>query len=1153
MGLFAGVHLASTLARGAEDLEHDFAQPPDGAKPWVNWFWLDGNITREGITADLEAMERVGIGGALLMDVTQDIPAGPVRFGSQQWREMFRHTVAEAQRLGLKISMNNAPGWSGSGGPWITPDLAMQKLVWSKTNLFGPAHFEDALPPAPMMLGSYHDVAVLAFPTLVGDGASVPGFGPRITGNLAEGFVGGKLLDGDPSTFVMLPLASPQKPQCVQVEFAEPFTASHIKLTGVESSQAFAGVLQVSNDGRSFRNIREFQNRRADLLLDFEQLSARYFRILFTRASSLSSHLEFSDLELVPSFRIELAQAKAGLGRWTTIPASPPSVPSYSIIKPDSIIDLTSSVTPGGRLSFEVPKGQWTVLRFGFTPTGKENHPVPAEGRGLECDKLSREAIEAHFQAFLGKLIADTGGTAAGAFSATHIDSWENGYQNWTPHFAEEFRKRRGYDLTRFLPTFSGRIVGDLEVSERFLWDVRRTIADLWADNYAGRLAELSHEHGLQLSIEAYANGPFDNLLYAGRADVPMAEFWAEPDDNSRFHTSRSMASAAHTYGKEVIAAEAFTAYPKDAKWQNHPFSLKPLADAAFCEGINRIVFHRYAHQPWLDRKPGMTMGQWGVHYERTETWWEQSKPWHDYLARCQFLLQRGLFVADICYLTEEGGFNDPPTPDKLEPPPPAGYTYDLVCPEVVLKRMTVKDGSVSLPDGMSYSLLLLPGTNTMSPQLLRKIKELVEAGATVVGPPPTKSPSLSDYPLCDAEVKKVANEVWGDCDGKNRREHRLGKGRILWGEPLNQILAQQGLAPDFEQLSSISGNPLRSVHRRIERSDFYFVANSNLQPVIAECVFRVAGRQPEIWQPDTGKISKPASWREKAGRTTMILNLDPAGSLFVVFRDQATNFDPVTLLTRDGKPDLSSKITPGASGKLELLADQPGRYQMKTASGRLIEREVRDLPRAREITGPWDLHFPGKSGAPERVTLERLISWTEHRDPGVKYFSGIATYRKILPVSAELLTNDLRLYLDLGKVCIIAEVKVNEREMGILWKPPFRLDVSDVLKSGENALEIRVVNLWPNRLIGDEQLADDCQWGPAQADYGSPLKGWPKWLLEGKPSPTGRLTFTTWKHWTRDSQPLESGLLGPVMLQVKKRIIVEAPRSRAEGPKDTL
>ena len=1004
-----GSALASPSAPATE-LEREFAHPPASARPWVNWFWMDGNISREGITADLEAMQRVGIGGALLMDVTQDIPPGPVRFNQPQWHEMFKHASAEARRLGLELSLNNAPGWSGSGGPWITPELAMQKVVWSQTFLAGPSHFEGALNPLQVERDYLQPIATVAFPTLANEGS---GGSARASGSAAP-------------------------------------------------------------------------------------------------------------------FRIPLHQAKTGMSRAgsRSEPFSP--APSGAVIARSNIVELTSRTDAQGRLVWDVPAGRWTVLRFGATATGTENHPVPPEGRGLECDKLSRKAIEAHFEAFLAPLIRETGGRSAAGFSGLHIDSWEVGFQNWTPRFREEFLKRRGYDLLKYLPTYSGRVVDSLEISERFLWDVRRTIADLEAENYAGGLAELAHAHNLQLSIEAYANGPFDNLLYAARADLPMGEFWAELDDFSRFNACKSMASAAHVYGKPIIPAEAFTSYPATAKSQNHPWSLKALGDAAFCEGINRLVIHRFAHQPWLDRPPGMTMGHFGVHYERTQTWWEQSGPWHEYLARCQFLLQRGRPAADICYLTDEGAFAEPPTRERLEPPLPEGYDYDVATPEAVLNRMRVEKGRLVLPDGVSYAVLVLPQTRRMTPGLLQRVQELVAAGALVVGPPPTNSPSLVQYPGCDQEVQTIAASLW------RAGTNQVGPARAaIQNRSLADVLEKLG--PDFQQLTRTTGFPLRWIHRSFDEGEVYFVANSNAQPVTADCAFRVTGKWPEIWHPDTGRIEKAVMWQ--ALETRLALKLDPGGSCFVVFREPASSFDPVIKFSRGGRPETNAVLSLAADGKLQLLAAEAGTYEATTRSGWNGKVEVPRLPRPPEVSGPWEVRFPPNLGAPAQTLLPQLISWSRHSDPGIKYFSGQATYRKVLKLGPDLLSPHRRLYLDLGKVQVIAQVRVNGHDLGVLWKPPFTVELTGSARVGDNELEIKVTNLWPNRLIGDEQLPDDCQWGPRDPAQGAPLAAWPGWLLEGKRSPTGRIAFSTWKHWFRDSPLLESGLLGPVTLRVAQEV----------------
>ena len=456
---------------------------------------------------------------------------------------------------------------------------------------------------------------------------------------------------------------------------------------------------------------------------------------------------------------------------------------------------LTGDAARNGRVNWDVPEGKWTLLRVGHTSTGKDNHPAPIGGRGLECDKLSKKAAEAAFNGLMGKLIEDSPSLVGQdkTMVSTHIDSWEVGSQNWTPGFREEFQRLRGYDPMPFFPVMTGRVVESLEVSERFLWDVRMTINDLLLENYAGHFRELARQHGMRLSLEGY-NEPADDLAYAGRADEPMGEFWSW-DKLSCGYTCMEMTSAAHVYGKKIVGAESFTA-SEGERWLGHPAYLKDMGDWAFCEGINRIVFHRYALQPWTnpDYAPGVSMGPVGLHYERTQTWWEQSRPWHDYLARCQFLLQQGLVVADFCFLAPESsphGFKSPVKAGVDRP----GYNFDGCSPEVVLNRMSVKDGRLMLPDGMSYRMLVLPDVPTMTPQLLRKIKELVSAGATVVGAPPVKSPSLTGYPQCDAEVKALATELWGtkpppvELTGSS-----FGKGRIYWG---GRIRPEDGTEPD--------------------------------------------------------------------------------------------------------------------------------------------------------------------------------------------------------------------------------------------------------------------------------------------------------------------------------------------------------------------
>jgi hypothetical protein len=795
----------------------------------------------------------------------------------------------------------------------------------------------------------------------------------------------------------------------------------------------------------------------------------------------------------------------------------------------------------------------------------------------------------------------------------------------------------------------------------------------------------------MRFTVEAYG-GPCDCIPYGGQSDEPMGEFWTP--GGGAMETCRGMASAGHVYGKRIIGAEAFTSGDQE-RWREHPALLKALGDRAFCEGINRFVFHRYALQPWLDYRPGMTMGPWGQHYERTQTWWEWTRGWHEYLARCQFMLRQGLFVADILHLQAEApplGFGQHPRP---------GYDWDECTDDAVLTRMSVRDGRIVLPDGMSYRLLVLSESRAMTPRLLRKLKELVEAGATILGPRPLKSPSLSGYPQCDEEVKTLANALWGDCDGQRVKENRLGRGRVVWGLAPEAILQQSGVPPDF-----VCAQPWRFIHRSTVEAEVYFVANGQSFETTATCAFRVAGKVPELWSPETGHVQRAGVYEEKDGVTRIALTLGPSGSVFGVFRQPAGADAPIVQVRRDGKPLLSAAPEPlpkvtvrqarygvlddpqrtrdvtqkvqrradagaftfpvtamaegddpalkvvktlvvefsidgqpftakardgdtirlrrnavgaqvekalygvledpkrtrdvrdklqrlldagessfpvarmaagddpafgvvktldveythngkrlrltgtdpetvdfvtgpappsatvqircDARGRAHLEAQEPGDYELLTASGQSRRVKVEKVPPPLEVTGPWDVSFAPGGGAPARATLGQLISWSEHSDPGVQYFSGAATYSKTIQVPGEMLGQNRRLVLELGRVQVMAQVKLNGQDLGILWKPPFRLDITEAVKLGDNALEVKVVNLWINHMIGDEQLPED-----SDRHANGTLKAWPQWVKEGKPSPTGRFTFTSWRLWKKSDPLQESGLLGPVTLRV--------------------
>ncbi len=1099
-------------AVAADALADGFRQLPPDARPHTWWHWMNGNITKDGITADLEAMARIGVGGAQIFNVAQGEPVGPVKLLSPEWRGLVKHAMTEADRLGLELSMHNCPGWSESGGPWITPPLAMQQVVWTDTHVHGPQKFSAALPQPKIVGGYYGDIAVIAFPSAAGETQDLAALAPTVTTS-APGADASALLTGAAGTAVQLPAPTTDKPQFLQFAFREPQRFGSVRLGGRDAnSMPVAGSVEVSDDGASFRKIADLPTlargrNHFSVLVPFAETTARIFRIVVTKIDARARAMVVTSVDF-GSARLSHTEEQAGFRPNADLKFEPDTAAAKTGVAPERVVDLTAKLQDG-RLEWDVPAGDWTIMRLGHTLTGQVNAPAPESGRGLEADKMSRAAVETNFNAMMGQVIADVGPLAGKSFKYVLADSWEAGCENWTPAFRAEFAQRRGYDLLPRLPALAGRVIGSVDASERFLFDYRRTIADLIAQNHYGTFQELCRQHGMQFTAEAPGIGMptiADELECKGRTDVPMGEFWMDGHNDSK-----ETAVSAHVYGAKIAAAEAFTARTADAKWSKAPFDHKMLGDLHFTLGINRFVFHRYAHQPWLDRVPGMTMGPWGTNFERTNTWWEQARAWMQYLARCQFLLQRGLFAADVCYFYGEGV---PNTLAKHEPALPAGYDYDACNAEVLLTRMSVKAGRLVLPDGMSYRLLLLSDSDRMTPAVLRKIRDLVAAGATVVGRRPERSPSLSGYPQCDDEVNKLAEEVWGNCDGLEVTEHAVGHGRVICGRPLAEVLASLGAPPDFAATDTTG--KFACIHRTIGDTEVYFISSQNAEATAATLTFRVSGRQPELWHADTGEREMPAMFADAGGRTSLPLRFDPAGSVFVVFRAPGNGLDPVATVVRDGAATAGATVDFAADGKLQLTAVQAGSYQVKTAAGKTWRANVAALPAAMEIAGPWEVRFPPNWGAPASVGFLALASWTDSANEGVKYFSGTATYVKEFELPAGTLGTGRRLWLDLGEVREVAEVSLNGRDLGVLWKPPFRADITAAAQPGKNRLKVRLTNLWPNRLIGDQRLPE------AQ-----------------------RRTWATFNPFTADSPLLPSGLLGPVTVRAQAVVGLTAVEPR--------
>ena len=1099
----AAVSFAAT-----DDLLEGFRHPPADARPQTWWHWMNGNISREGITADLEAMQRIGLGGAQIFNATQGEAPGPVKVLSPEWYSLVKHAIAEADRLGLQITMHNCMGWSESGGPWVTPADAMQRVVWSETRVHGGQALSVALPPPPLVVADYfRDIAVLAFPASPAETESIAMLAPKITANVEGGDVT-PLFTHPGGSVVELPMPTPDEPRTITLEFKAPQRCGSVRFVGREYlAMPLTGRIMASDDGKDYRFVTQLPilargRNHPSMLVTFPEITTRFLRLVVTKVDARAKALVLTAIELGGA-RLSHTEERAGFRSDASLSFSNDAVPAADTIAASGIVDVTSHVKDG-RLEWTAPPGDWTIVRFCHTPTGQMNAPAPEGGRGWECDKMSRAAVDAHFAALMGKVIADVGPLAGKAFKGVLADSWEAGSENWTPAFRTEFKSRRGYDPLPYLPVITGRVVGSVEMSERFLWDYRRTIGDLIAENHYAEFRELCRQHGMEFISEAPGiNMPTvaDELECKGRTDIPMGEFWMDGHNDSK-----EAAAAAHVYGKRVVAAEAFTAKTEDARWMKSPFDHKRLGDLHFSLGINRYVFHRYAHQPWLDRVPGMAMGRWGTNFERTNTWWEQGRAWIDYITRCQYLLQRGLPVADVCYFYGE---NVPNTLARAEPPLPAGYDYDVCNAEVLLTRTSVRDGRLTLPDGVSYGVLWLADSDRMTPAVARKIRELVAAGATVVGRKPERSPSLVGFPECDDEVRRIAEEVWGDCDGRNVKEHRYGAGRVVDGRPIAAVLQAAVGAPDF---SANGKGKFAAIHRRIDAADVYFVSSQNGEETTAYLNFRTTNGVPELWFPDTATVERCAEYSVHDGITTLPLHFDPAGSVFVVFRGgkSASAESVVSLVRDDAEAAGMARVSWANDGHITLTTAAPGHYALRTTSGRTLTANVAPVAPL-ELTGPWTLAFPSGWGAPAQLPWPKLVSWTESADEGVKYFSGTATYRQDFDLPSTAWTEGRSLWLDLGAVKEVAEVKINGRDLGVLWKPPFRVDMTAAARPGRNTVEIRVTNLWPNRMIGDTRLPEK-----------------------------QRHTWSTFNPFKPDSPLLPSGLLGPVRIVTETTVTID-------------
>ncbi|MDG2003728.1 MAG: glycosyl hydrolase [Novosphingobium sp.] len=1091
--LVAQPSIAKEAAPASGDaLLEQFRNPPPSARPRVWWHWVNGNITEDGINKDIEWMARIGIGGAQIFDVARPMPSmveKPLPYMSPAWRSAFGAAATKADTLGIELGVASSPGWSETGAPWVGPDDAMKKVVWSSIEIAGGKRFVGNLPKPPDVSGPfqeldadthhgsktihyYRDALVLALPR-------DPLTGPVRAG---EALINGAatdpdaLQDGYLDTGVAFPRASRAEPGTVQYSFDKARTVRSARLfianaPGSVLSGPFTPRLEASEDGKVWQTVGTFTQTSVPSTISFPEVSARHFRLLLTYG--MPGPINFS---AAPGVDLRMA---AGLGGEVRAPiiaefqlSSDPRVNAFeqkaafayadnyyaldsdmgddlAAPDPDSVLDLTGRMDASGRLDWKPPRGNWRILRIGYSLTGKTNAPASPEATGLEVDKYDRGAVERYVARYLENYRAITGPELFGRRGLTNLvtDSIEVRPANWTPGIVTAFKRMRGYDPRPWMPSLTGMVIGSRNQSDAFLHDFRKTLGELIETEHYGTIARVARREKLTLYGEALEGNRQisalgDDLDLRRHADIPMGAMWTFTGKEAAPHyraDMRGAASVAHLYGKPIVAAEVLTSILQP--WAYSPADLQPMIDAAFLAGVNRPVIHSVVHQPRDDKRPGLSLQGFGQFFGRHETWAEMAKPWMDYIARTSFLLQQGRNVADVAYFYGEDTPISVIAAKGFPADVPQRNAYDFISPSG-LAELSVENGELVSSGRARYRALYLGGTSRqMTLPVLERIAKLVEAGANVIGMRPQATPSLADDP---ARFEEIATKLWSGS---------TGDGRILETQNVETALGDLGVNADFTVSGGNEDTDVRFVHRTLADGDVYFVSNRRSMKESIEAHFRIGGRIPTIWKSETGSVSQ-VGFRTESSHTIVPLTMEPNESFFVIFRQPTT--------------------------ARKLAIQQP---TFKTITG---------------VAGPWTVSFESGLGAPPPVKLDELRSLSENKLEGVRFFSGTTTYETsfALPQNAE---NQEGLVLDLGKVGDIAEVQVNGRIAGTAWKAPFRVDISGLVKSGSNELRIKVANRWINRLIGDAQDGAD------------------------------KVAFTLLPTYRADAKLQPSGLIGPV------------------------
>jgi len=1092
--LIAVIAGLSTVAQTKTDSVYkNFQIPPDHAKPRVWWHWMNGNITKDGIRKDLEWMHRVGIGGFQNFDAafaTPQIVEKRLIYMTPDWKDAFRFTTKLADSLHLEMAIAGSPGWSESGGPWVKAEDGMKKIVWTELRVKGGTS-NIKIPAQPGTTGPYQnilkqadfgaadasklpvfykDIAVVAFKLPAADKS--PSDLGAVVSSSGGNFSLQQLTDGDLATSSLLPRDSAKGYGWIQFAFAEPQTIKAITMVGGGEPGVFgfgasakdSRKLEVSDDGVNFKFVCGVPpGAILQQTISIPITTAKYFRITVKNppvpvnmgaafgfggetpkdpGGTPIAEIYLHTADVVNCFEEKDAFAPVGdLNTKTTRNTN-------DVVATSDIIDLTGKMNGDGIINWTAPDGEWKVVRFGYTLLGITNHPASPEATGPEVDKLDPVAVKNYFENYLDQYQSATGGLMGSkGLQYMVTDSWEAGAQNWTSNLPAEFQKRRGYSITNWLPVLTGTIVKSAEASELFLADFRKTLSDLVAEYHYDALTKILAARGMKRYTESHEDGRAliaDGMEVKRTAAIPMSALWTpNPFINQNDQTKhtvdiRESASVAHIYGQNLVAAESLTALGVGGTaWAYYPENLKPSVDLELANGLNRFVIHCSVHQPNDDKIPGLGLGPFGQWYTRHETWANEASVWNAYLSRSSYMLQKGKFVADVVYYYGEDN-NITYLFGKRPPAIPEGYNYDYINADALIHLLSAKDGRLVTPSGMSYRVLVLDSNAVrMSLPVLRKINALAKAGAIITGVKPTTPLGLEDQ---TDEFSRLVNDTWSPSN-KNVTE-------VKSIDELNIDL-------DFTYNKPQSNTKLLWVHRKTNDRDIYWINNRNDRVEDIEATFRIAGKTPELWSAETGR-KEALSYTITNGVTKVKLHMEPNDAFFVVFKDKSVK------------------------NAVELR-----------------KAETKDLA---TIEGSWKVKFQINRGAPANATFDKLVSFSENADAGIKYFSGTAVYSKTIQASKEWFAADTELWLDLGDVKNLAEVIVNGKSLGILWKHPFRVNVTNALKPGENNIEIRVTNLWVNRLIGDAQ-----------------------------PNVANKITFTTMPFYQANSKLLPSGLLGPV------------------------